>query len=79
MSISEFISKLGIVIINPLIRLMFAVALVSFLWGVAKYIQNADDPAERQKGRMGILYGIIGLVIMVSVYSIMAIAKNTVF
>jgi hypothetical protein len=79
MTLSEFISTLGRVIVNPLINLMFAAAIVYFLWGVAMYILKADDPGERQKGAKGIMYGVIGLVIMSSVFAIMYMAYGTVF
>lgn len=79
MSIGEFISKLGEVIINPIIKLLFAAAIVTFLWGIVQYIQNADSPDGRETGRKVIIWGILGLVIMVSVFSIMQIAKRTVF
>ena len=77
MTVSEFLTKLGEVILNPLISLMFAVALVVFLWGVFQYIKNADSPEDRKKGARHIIGGIIGLFIMISVYTILEILKNT--
>lgn len=77
MTVSVFISKLAEVILNPLIRLMFAVAIVVFLWGVFGYIKNADSPEERKKGTQHIIWGLVGLFIMVAVITILDIALNT--
>jgi hypothetical protein len=79
MTLDEFIAKIGEVIINPLIKLMFGVAVAYFVWGVAKYIRNADDPSERKKGATGIMWGIIGFVIMLSVYTIQIILLRTLY
>jgi hypothetical protein len=76
---TEFIAKLVETIVNPLIRLMFAAATTVFLWGVMKYIRNSESPEERQKGRVVIIYGLIGMVIMMGVFGIMTIAKNSIF
>lgn len=79
MTIEVFISNLVRVIINPLIGFMFAVALAYFIWGVINYIKGADSDSDRQTGSRHILWGIIGLIIMVSVYSILNIAMGTFF
>jgi hypothetical protein len=76
MTIDRFLSNLAVVILNPLIRLMFAVAVVYFLWGVVQYIRSAGSEDGRQKGAKHILWGLIGLVIMMGVYSILQIATS---
>ena len=65
-------------VINPLIILAFAVAMVVFLWGVFNYVRGAGDPKVREKGRDHILWSIIGMAIMFSVFGIMTVISNTV-
>jgi len=79
MSVDQFILRLADVILNPLIRLMFAVALVVFLWGIIEYIKGAGSPESRAKGSQHIIWGLVGLFIMVSVFGIIQIFKRTVF
>lgn len=79
MTVETFINNVAKVILNPLIVLMFAVALLYFLWGVVKYIQGANNPESRKKGTQHILWGLIGLFIMVSVYGIIQILLKTFF
>ena len=61
----------------PLIELMMAVALLVFLWGVYEYVLHADDESARSTGRTHMLYGIIGLLVMVSALAILTIATGT--
>jgi hypothetical protein len=79
MTVDQFILNLANVILNPLIRLMFAVALVVFLWGIIEYIKGAGSPDSREQGTKHIIWGLVGLFIMVSVYGIITLFKNTVF
>ncbi len=65
-------------IINPAIILIFAVAMVVFLWGLISYIRGAGDPKARESGRSRIIWGIIGFAIMFSVFGIMQLVSNTV-
>ena len=65
-------------ILNPLIVLAFAIAMVVFVWGVFQYIRGAGDPGARQKGRDHILWSIIGMAIMFTVFGIMTVISNTV-
>ena len=74
-ALDQFITNLATVILNPLIRLMFAVAIIYFLWGVFVFIKNADSETERTKGAQHILWSIVGLSIMIGVYTILRIAK----
>lgn len=79
MTVDQFILNLAHVIINPLIQLMFAVALVVFLWGILEYIKGAGSPDSREQGSRHILWGIVGLFIMIGVYGIITLFKNTLF
>jgi hypothetical protein len=77
-TISGIVDKISEHILNPLILLMFALATVMFLWGVFQFLVNSDDSEARDTGRRHILWGVIGMFIMVSVYAIIRIALTTV-
>jgi len=78
LSIVPFLAKINQFILNPIIMLMFAVALVVFLWGVLGYIRNADNPKLRSEGQQSMLWGIVGMFIMFGVYGIIKIVLNTI-
>lgn len=65
-------------VVNPLVELAFAVALVVFVYGVIQMIIHETDSEEHAKGRLSMLYGVIGMVIMVSAWGIINIVANTV-
>lgn len=64
-------------ILKPLIFLMFAVATLVFIWGVQTFIGAADDPEARAKGAQQMIWGILGLVIMIGAAVLVTIIKNT--
>ncbi len=72
-----FLDKLNNAILFPLITLMLTVALVVFLYGCFEFIMGAAEPKQREAGRAHIMWGIIGMLIMVSAYAILNIAANT--
>lgn len=63
--------------INPIIGLLMALGVVYFMWGVAEFIRNAESPDKRKEGQMKMLYGIIGLAVMGSMWGLVAILTNT--
>lgn len=65
-------------LLNPLILLMFAVATLSFLWGLFKYVKGAYSDQDQDQGKSNIIWGIVGMVIMISVYGIINLIKTTI-
>ncbi|HTK33129.1 MAG TPA: hypothetical protein VL335_01115 [Candidatus Paceibacterota bacterium] len=65
-------------IVDPIIMLMFAVAIIVFVWGIVEMMMNGDDSSAREKGRWHMLAGIIGLVIMTSAWGIVYFISNTI-
>lgn len=58
-------------ILTPLVTLLMAGAVAYFLYGVMKFVQNQDNETAQEEGKRHMLWGIIGLAIMVSVYGIL--------
>lgn len=63
-------------IINPIIGLMFAFALVYFIWGVISFIHHSADPSKRKEGLDHIIWGLVGVFIMVSVYGLIRLVGS---
>ena len=76
-SVDEFIRQVNDVVLNPVIKLLFAVAFIMFFWGVVEFIRNADSDDGRSKGKQHMLWGIIGLFIMFSVWGLMQLIVDT--
>lgn len=66
-----FMGKVNDAFINPILGVIFALALVYFLVGLARLIFNAGDEGQAAEGKSHMLWGIIGMTIMVSVYGLL--------
>jgi hypothetical protein len=66
-------------IINQvLVPLLFAVAFIVFLYGVAKkYIFSRGDETAVEEGHKLILWGLIGFVVMISLWGLVNVISNT--
>lgn len=61
-----------------LVPVLFAVAFLTFLWGVYKYfILGADSDTERATGRQFVLWGVIGFVVILSLWGLVGIVGST--
>ncbi len=74
-----FINNIKSAILYPLISLMMGVALLVFLYGVFEFIKNAgaDGGEARTIGKQHMIYGIVGLVVMVSAVALLNIVATT--
>ena len=72
------LGKINDQIVNPTILLLFVLALLYFIWGVIQYVIKADSDEIRTQGKQHMVWGIVGMFIMVAVYGIIAIIKNTI-
>lgn len=64
-------------ILNKVVILLIALAVIFFLYGIVKFIKSADEEEGREKGKNIMFYGVIGLFVMVSVWGIVNILINT--
>jgi len=73
----SFVQKINNAILFPLIMLLMAIAILVFLYGAFEYVSGADNDGVRDNGRRHLLWGTIGLLVMVSAVAILTIAANT--
>lgn len=64
-------------IINALVPFLIAVAVLVFIFGVVTYITAAGDETKVAAGRKYVLYGILGLVVIVAVWGFVNLILNT--
>ena len=73
----KFVTKFNQVIVYPTIALLTGVGFLVFLYGCAQYVINSDNDSAREEGVRHITWGIIGLVVMVTAWSILGVAAAT--
>jgi hypothetical protein len=62
-----------------LVPALIAISFIVFLWGVYKYfIFGAADEKSRTEGRQFVLWGVIGFVVITSVWGLVNMVKDTI-
>lgn len=72
------LNRISTFVIDPIIYLLFAAAFVVFIWGLVQFVMKMDNEEARSTGVKHIIWGIIGMVIMVGVNAIIAIIDATI-
>ena len=71
------IERLVDLIINPLILLVFAAGFFYFMWGLVVFIWNTREGEASGEGKQHMLWGIVGMFVMISAWAILTILLNT--
>lgn len=76
--IKNFGDSLIVIMNTVLVPVIFALAFITFLWGVFQYfIVGATQPEKRQEGVKFVMWSIIGFVVMISIWGIVNLVGNT--
>lgn len=65
-------------IIQPIIYLLIALGIGYFLYGLMQFVRNQDNETAKEEGKQHMLWGVIGLAIMFSVYGILGLISGIV-
>ena len=63
-------------IVEAVIPIIFGLAFIVFLWGMYQYIGAASE-GLKEEGRNKIIYGLIGLFVMVAVWGLVKVVGDT--
>lgn len=77
-AVNDLVNNISEFILMPLIYGMFAVATIVFVWGVKNFIGSADDAEARGKGAQQMLWGVIGMALMLGAVALKNIIQGTV-
>jgi zinc transporter ZupT len=76
--LTSFVESILGLIDSVVIPVIFAVAFLVFIWGVYRYfIAGAAQEEKRDEGKKFVLWGIIGFVVMISVWGIVNLLVTT--
>lgn len=68
------IGLLNTIVLPTIVAFMFVI----FVWGIVKYFfLNVDDEKARESGRQFALWGVLGLVILFSIWGLVNILLST--
>ena len=79
MDITEFLQRVNYYVFNPIIVLLFGVATLYFIYGIIRFLSTnaGDKSATRIEARNSMLWGIVGMFVMISVYALIRLVLVT--
>ncbi len=63
-------------LLNTILPLIIAAAVVYFVWGMFQVLR-ADDEEKKKKAQTTVIYGVISIFVMVSIWGLVNILSNT--
>jgi len=78
MTSDQLIIRLYEVVLQPVLLLLLGIAAVWFVMGILQFISGAKIEERRQKGLRHLDQGLIGMIIMFSVFGIISMLANTI-
>ncbi|HEY4513872.1 MAG TPA: hypothetical protein VJH69_00955 [Candidatus Paceibacterota bacterium] len=76
-SVAEIVQRLETYIINPALLLIFTAGFFLFIWGLVMFLINIEEKDKRNTGKDHMVWGLVGMFVMVGVYGILALISNT--
>jgi uncharacterized membrane protein YidH (DUF202 family) len=76
-TVKTLMSRLTTYVLNPLILLLFVLAAALFILGLVEFLAKTSNEEGRQIGKRHMVWGIVGMLIMVSVFGIMNLLITT--
>lgn len=64
-------------LVKTVVPLLFALAVVGFIWGIIQFYLNPENEEKRKKGKSFIVGGLIALFVMTSMWGLVSILTNT--
>lgn len=64
-------------LLSTLIPVLMLLAVAIFLWGIVKFITAAGDEAKAKEAKGYIIYGLIGLFVIVAFWGIISVLQTT--
>ncbi|OGG50612.1 hypothetical protein A2763_03495 [Candidatus Kaiserbacteria bacterium RIFCSPHIGHO2_01_FULL_54_36] len=76
-AVTTLVGKLEKFIIYPVIVVVFALGFFLFIWGLVEFLWKLNEGGDNKEGKQHMLWGIVGMLIMVSVWGILELLDNT--
>ncbi|MEK7586156.1 MAG: hypothetical protein AAB477_02935 [Patescibacteria group bacterium] len=75
--IGQLFNWAGCTIIKSVVPLLFSLAVAGFIWGIIQYYLNPDNEEKRKKGKTYIIWGLVALFVMISMWGLVGVLTNT--
>ena len=76
-AVTTLVRKFETLIVYPVIVVVFALGFFLFIFGLVEFLWKLNEGGDNKEGKQHMLWGIVGMLIMVSVWGILDILDNT--
>jgi hypothetical protein len=77
-TLNGYVDYLGCAVQTAIMPFILGIAVLCFVWGVTVMVRDPGSEDAQKKGKVFILWGIIGFFVITSVYALIAIIRRTV-
>lgn len=70
-------SRVVTYIIDPALLLIFALGFLFFVYGLLEFLIRINSGGDTKDGKQHMIWGLVGMLVMVSVYGILDLIDNT--
>ena len=68
-----------VALMAKLVPILMGLALLGFFWGIIQFLTNPDNEDKREQGKWFMVWGIIALFVMVSLWGLVRLVGRTFF
>ncbi len=76
-TIGGIIDFISCILIQSVVPLLFSIAIVAFIWGIIQMYLDPNNEEQRKKGKQYMIWGLIALFVMISVWGLVNVLGNT--
>jgi hypothetical protein len=75
--VSAIVGRFTEFVVDPAILIIVAAGFLLFVWGLVEFLWKMREGGDTAVGKQHMLWGIVGMLIMFSVYGILSIINDT--
>ncbi len=76
-ALGNLMDKFWSAIISPAILIVLALGFLLFVYGLVEFLWNLNTGGDNKEGKQHMMWGIVGILVMFSVYGILDLLDNT--
>ncbi|MBK5215554.1 MAG: hypothetical protein JJE53_01960 [Candidatus Pacebacteria bacterium] len=76
-NLTSLINFFTCTLMNAVVPLLVALAVTAFVYGIIKFFLNPDNEEKRKAGKSFMLWGLITLFVMVSIWGLVGILSSS--
>lgn len=76
-SLGGIVNSFSCLLIKSVVPFLIALSVVGFIWGIFQFFLNPDNEEKKKNGKSFMVWGLIALFVIVSMWGIVGLLSNT--